>query len=359
MNERMNNQRIRFEYLDGIRGLLAIFVALSHIYGAITGYASGRPFEGAYLAVDMFFVMSGFVLSYSLKIQKEKWVIFLLKRLARLWPLHVLGIFLVLLVLHLNELRHQYVPDYWGVIDFGLILKNILFLENMGLGDAIVINDPSWSISIEFWVGISILYLLVGVGRKWIALLMSLLVYFFIALKTGGGLSVNGNVVNGINLGLLRGVAGIALGVFLSDFNLSRAANKIKGNLIVSFGCLFIFLCIYWDGFYLDLVAVLLFALLVILMRDQNLLVAKIFEVKILAWLGERSFSIYLLHTPIILLIGPAAYLDYFNAHLIAAAVLMAVLIFSWGVYYIYEKPSRLVLYSGIEILKKILKGLE
>lgn len=56
----------RFYYLDGLRGILASIVALSHIYGATTAYSALRPWRGASLAVDCFFVMSGFVLAYTI-----------------------------------------------------------------------------------------------------------------------------------------------------------------------------------------------------------------------------------------------------------------------------------------------------
>jgi peptidoglycan/LPS O-acetylase OafA/YrhL len=286
----MSKQAFRFEYLDGIRGLLAVFVALSHIYGALTGYAPGRPFEGAYLAVDMFFVMSGFVLAKSLEFQKEKWIFFFLKRLARLWPLHFLGVVLVLVVLHFNELRNQYVPDYWSYLNVNSIIKNIFFLENIGLSKDVLINDPSWSISIEFWVGVSLLYFFQKFNLKWSALLISLASYYVVVNKFGGSLAANQNIYDGVNAGLLRGIGGIALGLFLSNCNLTQRGGRLTQELAAWLGFLFVIFCICNNGFYWDLVVVLVFSLLVLLLKDQHLLISSFLSASFLTWLGEISF---------------------------------------------------------------------
>lgn len=56
---------IRLNGLDGLRGLLAITVMMSHLVGSFIGWTDDRAFIGAYLSVVYFFMMSGFVLSYS------------------------------------------------------------------------------------------------------------------------------------------------------------------------------------------------------------------------------------------------------------------------------------------------------
>ena len=55
---------IRLEALDGLRGILAVTVMLSHFIGSIYGWSDDRFLIGAYLSVVYFFMMSGFVLDY-------------------------------------------------------------------------------------------------------------------------------------------------------------------------------------------------------------------------------------------------------------------------------------------------------
>jgi peptidoglycan/LPS O-acetylase OafA/YrhL len=79
--------------LTSLRGIAAWFVVLYHIRLSIAGLAPGAVafFAKGYLAVDFFFLLSGFViwLSWGDRLRKERWRAvpgFLHKRLARIWP---------------------------------------------------------------------------------------------------------------------------------------------------------------------------------------------------------------------------------------------------------------------------------
>src|SRR5258708_27828356 len=81
---------MRFQALDGWRGIAALLVALYHspFYGHLYGVPLVR---NAYLFVDLFFVLSGFVIShaYADRLADGKSVlVFLIRRFGRLWPLH-------------------------------------------------------------------------------------------------------------------------------------------------------------------------------------------------------------------------------------------------------------------------------
>lgn len=99
---------IRFQHLDGLRGLFAVSVALSHIIGAIEGWSDSRPLVGAYLAVDYFFILSGFVLAHLLHTKKSNYIEFFKKRLFRLWPLHFLTTILIFMILWNNRINGLY-----------------------------------------------------------------------------------------------------------------------------------------------------------------------------------------------------------------------------------------------------------
>jgi peptidoglycan/LPS O-acetylase OafA/YrhL len=74
----------RLVALDGLRGLAAVVVVVWH-----TG--ATRFIPGGYLAVDLFFVLSGFVLSHAYEGRGVRWRAFMLSRLIRLYPLYALG----------------------------------------------------------------------------------------------------------------------------------------------------------------------------------------------------------------------------------------------------------------------------
>ena len=75
--------RRRFTALDGLRGLAALVVVVWH-----TG--ATRLIPGGYLAVDLFFVLSGFVLAYAFG-ERRGWAAFMGARLKRLYPLYIAG----------------------------------------------------------------------------------------------------------------------------------------------------------------------------------------------------------------------------------------------------------------------------
>lgn len=80
----MSEGRHRFTALDGLRGVAALVVVVWHA-------GATRLIPGGYLAVDLFFVLSGFVLSYAFE-GREGWGRFMFARLKRLYPLYIAGI---------------------------------------------------------------------------------------------------------------------------------------------------------------------------------------------------------------------------------------------------------------------------
>lgn len=84
----------RFEILDGMRGSAALFVVIMHLFEANFPDLAENPFHHAFLGVDFFFMLSGFVIGYAYDHRWPSWNIkdFFRVRLIRLHPLVLLGI---------------------------------------------------------------------------------------------------------------------------------------------------------------------------------------------------------------------------------------------------------------------------
>ena len=54
----------RYEILDGLRGVAAMLVVAYHLFETYYGGKPDQPINHGYLAVDFFFVLSGFVIGY-------------------------------------------------------------------------------------------------------------------------------------------------------------------------------------------------------------------------------------------------------------------------------------------------------
>jgi peptidoglycan/LPS O-acetylase OafA/YrhL len=149
---------MRFKALDGWRGLCALSVALMHLNFA-GNYQNIHFVDNAYLFVDFFFVLSGFVISHSIwgnLSSTHDLLNFVVRRFARLWPLHVTVIALMLPI----EVARTYlisvgyfapkVSGFEGRFSVSSLWENLIFLNAVGLQDHITWNYPSWSIGAEF-----------------------------------------------------------------------------------------------------------------------------------------------------------------------------------------------------------------
>jgi peptidoglycan/LPS O-acetylase OafA/YrhL len=149
---------VRFKALDGWRGLCALSVALMHLTFA-GNYQDVQFVNNAYLFVDFFFVLSGFVISHSTwgKLSSiQKLANFVVRRFARLWPLHVTVIAILVFIeaarAYLISVSY-YSPEilgFEGQFSIVSLWENLLFLNSIGLQNHITWNFPSWSIGAEF-----------------------------------------------------------------------------------------------------------------------------------------------------------------------------------------------------------------
>jgi peptidoglycan/LPS O-acetylase OafA/YrhL len=177
--------------LEGARGLAAVFVSLFHF--GLAFYVP--PIEYGYLFVDLFFVLSGFVITatYSQRItQLADLKPFLIRRFGRLFPLMVFATALYVLVFNLGILaKHMLIdlghtgllknPDALAYMVPGMaeIGGTMVLVQGMGLFDHLILNKVSWSISVEFYT-----YLLFAV--LWVALAGKSRVMVSVALAVAG-----------------------------------------------------------------------------------------------------------------------------------------------------------------------------
>jgi peptidoglycan/LPS O-acetylase OafA/YrhL len=162
----------RFESLDAFRGICAIAVVGFHL--RMTGGFTEWPiFRGATIFVEFFFVLSGFVLTHTYLNKKTEFKDFFQKRLYRLYPLH-LAMFLVMVVIELGKwFAYSYFDMSFNNIPFTNkyslteIPWNLLLLQSW-IPDANLLsfNYPSWSISVEFYMYMILFFTITFIGRQ-------------------------------------------------------------------------------------------------------------------------------------------------------------------------------------------------
>lgn len=139
--------------LTGLRGIAAWMVVLFHIRLSLTGLIPDWAIAGmskGYLAVDLFFMLSGFVLWYNYADRlrrggKEAVADFLWRRFARIWPLH--GAIMAIFVAYALALVAR--GSDTTLFPFDKLPLHLLLVQNWGLTSRLTWNHPAWSISTE------------------------------------------------------------------------------------------------------------------------------------------------------------------------------------------------------------------
>ena len=144
--------------LTGIRGIAAVIVIAYHTYPAADfPYGLSHLVARGYLAVDVFFVLSGFVMALTYgpmfrdRISVPAILTFLLRRVARLYPLYI--VFLGLRIVYSLAVYHSLqVPDGWFAMNLPHpvkdVIANIFMIQSWGVAKAA--TTPTWSISTEW-----------------------------------------------------------------------------------------------------------------------------------------------------------------------------------------------------------------
>lgn len=144
--------------LNGLRGVAAIVVLVYHAFEAFATSQLDQVVNHGYLAVDFFFILSGFVIGYAYDERWDKMSVkdFLKRRVIRLHPMVILGAVIGAIMFYFQD----YAP--WNVSAvpvISLLLATLLsaFLipmtpgtEIRGIGEMFPLNGPSWSLFFEY-----------------------------------------------------------------------------------------------------------------------------------------------------------------------------------------------------------------
>ncbi len=301
----------RFSALDGWRGICALLVAIYH-FPTVSHIGSWGVVKHAYLFVDFFFVLSGFVITYAYWDRLGSWQAagwMLWRRLGRLWPLHVavLAAFVALEVgLALGAGVIGLPRTSSGAFDPGstsllsAIPTNLFLLHGLGIHDRLTWNLPSWSISAEAWTYALFAALVVITRRR------TVIAAGAIALAAWGVIAVFSPRYIGVDydMGFLRCIAGFLAGhlVYLgvSSRPCAMRAPTLCELLVV--GAIWCFVA-YAGQTPLELAAPLVFALAVWVFAHEAGRVSRVLKSEPLATLGLVSYSIYMVHALLIVVV--------------------------------------------------------
>lgn len=291
--------------LTALRGVAAWCVVLHHVPDMVAAALGERALGWSargYLAVDLFFVLSGFVLArrYQAELTPPSptgywpgYLSFLGRRAARTYPLH-LAVLLLYLTIPLAILlfsTQKNVSDKYGL---GYYLLSLVFLQNWGFTDRLAWNLPAWSLSTE-WLAYLLFPLLVGATgfaarrRALPVLVACLLLAVAVVFAWAGGL---GQHIP--RYGAARCVLECWLGACL--FRLAPAVPSRASRTTAGAACLALLAAHAGLGLPDYLTAPAAFMCLVFALSRDDGPAAAVLAHPVLQWIGRVSYSTYLVH---------------------------------------------------------------
>ena len=287
--------------LTGLRGVAAWCVVFYHIRYSLTAILPASAIEfmaKGYLAVDLFFLLSGFVMwlnygavftSGGLRAAPRFWW----KRFARIWPLHAL-VLSAMVVFPLAVLLTGRDASAYPV---GELPLHILLMQNWGMTGQLAWNHPAWSISAEF--AAYLLFPLLVTAVPWprigtwvlagVAAGLAMGLYLIFALQ--GHATLGADITH---LGLWRCLAQFSMGAVLALVWQRHGGRTLA---LAAWGACAAILAI---ALLADLpetafVPALFAAGLLALASDRGA-AGRLFAARPLRWLGDISYATYLLH---------------------------------------------------------------
>ncbi len=297
--------------LTPLRGIAALWVVLFHIdvslfyrdLGALLPRTSTGIFSQGYLWVDFFFLLSGFIIAhvYGARLQaahkpaaiKE----YLWARFARIYPLHLFT--LLLLILSTPFIAYffpQVVDGSWETyFAASAIPSQLLFVNAMNQHVYLSWNMVSWSIGAEWWTYVAALVLVIGLWKKPVWLIFSVVALALIGLCLLVYLLPGRNLDITFNYGFLRCLFEFIIGLGVYQFYINSWGKAwLKWDSV--FVLLMLAIALMFHFQVVDLFIVPVFVLLLLAASYNHSRIYTLLNKPVFQYIGTISYSIYLIH---------------------------------------------------------------
>jgi peptidoglycan/LPS O-acetylase OafA/YrhL len=296
-----SNPMREIKSLTSLRGVFAMWVLLFHLgrWSPTPGWDDIPFISRGYLAVDFFFVLSGFILArrhgaeFTADPLGSYWP-FLVKRIARLFPLHLLVLACATAALAVN---HD-LPYWRYAVDEALLVHMWKIFPASGTS----INPPDWSISTEWAASLLFpAFALLGLRRAGAAACLGALGVAGVLIVAGdSGWRMDASSSRGW-LPLSRCLSEFAIGVIVARGVFPAWLARVRYFLIPLIGLVAAAIL----G--VDVLAVAMLVPMVGALAWDRGAVAGALSWGPLHWLGRVSYSIYLVQVPTLLTVRMAA----------------------------------------------------
>lgn len=347
--------RTYFPHVEGLRGVAALYVFLYHVWQAGVAHAGATlavllPFtlpwlQFGHFAVSVFIVISGYCLGLPVALRADRTLNnakFARRRARRLGPAYVLALLLTLIPFTLTlALRGQHVPAWHVVV---ALLSHLALVHNLVPALAEYLNGPMWSIALECQIYVVFALLLVPVWRRfgpWAQLAVALAIGLAPQLLFRGALAYTAPWLLGL----------FAMGVVAAHATASgvRITGPLRWAALAAGVAAIVLVLPFGDAapdgavWPADLVMGAAVALLFVTASGSGTpLAARVLSLRPVVTLGTFSYSLYLIHGPLVLLVAAALTFLHAGTALSAlayGALIPAVVGLAYAFYRVAERP--------------------
>ena len=312
-----------YAILDGLRGVAALMVIWYHIFEGFATSPIDQKFNHGYLAVDFFFILSGFVIGYA---YDDRWKTmgigeFFKRRLIRLHPMVILGaVFGVIAFIIQGCVQWNGTHVGAGSIILSLVLSMLLipclpsgYAEVRGNGEMFPLNGPAWSLFFEYIGNICYALFIRRFSTKVLAIWTAILgvIYAWFAIFNVSGYEMVGvgwTMMDNVNIfgGLLRMMFPFSLGMLLAR---NFRPTRVRGIFWIAIAVLFALFSVPFfpsvngicvNGIFEMCCIMLIFPSLVWL--GASGVTSDKASTGVCKFLGDLSYPLYIVHYPVMYL---------------------------------------------------------
>ncbi|MBR5568818.1 MAG: acyltransferase [Bacteroidales bacterium] len=315
-----------YELLDGLRGVAALLVVIYHIFEGLAfaeatdGVGSGliTTLNHGHIAVDFFFILSGFVISYAYDDRWSKMSLggFFKRRLIRLHPMLIIGAIIGAASFFATGCERwdgSVTPTSWVMVALMLTMCMIPAVpgvpyEVRGNGEMFPLNGPGWSLFFEYIGNVCYALFIRRMSTKVLAFFTLLLgiahAWFFVGDVSGYDMIGVGWTIDAVNFwgGFIRMLFPFSIGMLLAR---TFRPRKIKGAFWICTAALIVLFAVPYipsangvslNSLYEFVCIAFIFPALVWIAACGT---ASGVTGKANTFLGELSYPLYIVHYPI------------------------------------------------------------
>ena len=370
----------RYEILDGLRGVAALMVIVFHCFETYIPVFGTQIVNHGYLAVDFFFVLSGFVIGYAYDDRWDKMTTwgFFKRRLTRLHPMVIAGTLVgAAMFFFAGAAFPQTLQNPGWKIALCFVMGLLMIPCGMGLdirgwGEMNSFNGPNWSLTFEYCGNILYAFILRRLPKIALAVLCVVCAFFTLDLTMGwdvfgffpdgpqytviGGWSLTGQQ---LYIGFTRLLYPFLCGLLISRIlpghmskdNHSGSPIRLNGGFwlcSLALVVLFSVPCIGGktgvpDGIYQAVCILLLFPLIVL--TGAGSVTKGKRSTAVCKWLGDISYPLYITHYPFMYMqmswVAEHGDAPLWMHIMVNTGVVFISILLAYGLLKIYDEPVR------------------